>query len=174
MMDGNNRLSRVEKGQSLPAQFDKEIYETIRAALSEARTSVVVAVNSAMVSVYWEIGRQIAEAVGERAEYGRNLLEYLSERLTEEFGKGFTVRNLRNMRQFYETFPIRHALRAELSWTHYRLLMRVEEPSRREFYLTEGADSGWTSRQLERQINSFYYERLLALRRQGEAHIFFH
>ena len=90
-------------------------------------------------------------------EYGRSLLAYLSERLTTEFGKGFTERNLRAMRQFYEAFPIRHTLRAELSWSHYRLLMRVEEPSRREFYLNESADSGWTSRQLERQINSFFY-----------------
>jgi predicted nuclease of restriction endonuclease-like (RecB) superfamily len=124
-----------------------------------------------MVGVYWEIGRQIAEAVGERAEYGRSLLAFLSERLTEEFGKGFTERNLRAMRQFYENFPIRHSLRAELTWTHYRLLMRVEEPNRREFYLTESANEGWTSRQLERQINSFYYERLLATQKEHRIEI---
>ena len=171
MMDDKNKLSKIEKGQSPSAQFDKEIYDSIRAALDEARTSVVVAVNSAMVSVYWEIGRQIAEAVGERAEYGRSLLSYLSERLTAEFGKGFTVANLRNMRQFYQTFPKRYALRSELTWSHYRLLMRVEEPSRREFYLTEGADLGWTSRQLERQINSFYYERLLATQKENRPEI---
>jgi predicted nuclease of restriction endonuclease-like (RecB) superfamily len=164
-------ISESEKGQLLPAQFNTDIYETIRAALTEARTSVVAAVNSAMVNVYWEIGRHITEAVGERAEYGRNLLTYLSERLTKEFGKGFTERNLRAMRQFYETFPIRHTLRAELSWSHYRLLMRVEEPSRREFYLNEGANSGWTSRQLERQINSFYYERLLATQKENQPEI---
>ena len=138
--------------QSLNAKFDKEVYESIRATLAEARTSVVTAVNSAMVNAYWEIGRQIAEAVGDRAEYGRNLLAYLSERLTQEFGKGFTIANLRNMRQFYHIFPIRYALRSELAWTHYRLLMRIDEPNRREFYLNECADSGWTSRQLERQI----------------------
>jgi predicted nuclease of restriction endonuclease-like (RecB) superfamily len=124
-----------------------------------------------MVGVYWEIGRQIAEAVGERAEYGRSLLGFLSERLTAEFGKGFTERNLRAMRQFYETFSIRHTLRAELTWSHYRLLMRVEEPSRREFYLKESADSGWTSRQLERQINSFFYERLLATQKEHRSEI---
>ena len=150
---------------------DAKIYESIRSALAEARTSVVVAVNSAMVSVYWEIGRQIAEAVGERAEYGRNLLAYLSERLTKEFGKGFTIANLRNMRQFYQTFPNRYALRSELTWTHYRMLMRVDEPKRREFYLTESADSGWTSRQLERQINSFFYERLLATQKEHRPEI---
>ena len=87
--------------------------------------------------------------------------------MTAEFGKGYTVRNLRAMRQFYQFFPIRHALRAELTWTHYRMLMRVEEPSRRDFYLAESADSGWTSRQLERQINSFFYERLLSTQKEG-------
>jgi len=148
------------------SESDKEIYYAIRAALAEARTSVVAAVNSAMVGVYWEIGRQITEAIGERAEYGRYLLVYLSERPTAEFGKGFSVVNLRSMRQFFQTFPIRYALRSELTWTHYRLLMRIDDPSRREFYLTEGADSGWTSRQLERQINSFYYERLLATQKE--------
>jgi predicted nuclease of restriction endonuclease-like (RecB) superfamily len=82
--------------------------------------------------------------------------------LTVEFGKGFTAVNLRNMRQFYQIFPNRYALRSNLTWTHYRMLMRVDEPVRREFYMKECAESGWTSRQLECQINSFYYERLLA------------
>jgi len=168
MMDAHNKVS-IRK--SVISESDSKIYEAIRAALAEARTKVVFAVNSAMVSVYWEIGRQIAEAVGERAEYGRSLLSFLSERLTEEFGKGFTVANLRNMRQFYQIFPNRYALRSELTWSHYRLLMRVDEPGHREFYLTESADSGWTSRQLERQINSFYYERLLATQKENRPEI---
>jgi predicted nuclease of restriction endonuclease-like (RecB) superfamily len=163
--------AELEKGQPLSAQSDTQIYEAIRAALADARTKVVVAVNSAMVGVYWEIGRQISEAVGERAQYGRSLLAFLSERLTEEFGKGFTERNLRAMRQFFDAFPIRHTLRAELSWSHYRLLMRVEEPNHREFYLTESANEGWTSRQLERQINSFFYERLLATQKENRPEI---
>jgi len=163
-----NNISEVGKSQLAVASSDREVYETIRAALAEARTKVAVAVDAAMVGVYWEIGRQISEAVGERAEYGRSLLAYLSERLTAEFGKGFTERNLRAMRQFYEAFPIRHTLCAELSWSHYRLLMRVEEESRREFYKRECVDSGWTVRQLERQINSFYYERLLATQQSGK------
>ena len=124
-----NENSMVPKETS-----NNEVYELIRAALAEARRKVIVAANTAMVGVYWEIGRHINEAVGERAEYGRNLLAFLSERLTAEFGKGFTERNLRAMRQFYVAFPIRHTLRAELSWSHYRLLMRVDEPNRREFY----------------------------------------
>jgi predicted nuclease of restriction endonuclease-like (RecB) superfamily len=167
-MDEKN-LSKIQ--QPLPALSDTQIYEAIRAALADARTKVFAAVNSAMVGVYWEIGRQISDAVGDRAEYGKHLLQFLSEKLTAEFGKGFTVANLRNMRQFYQTFQNRYALRSELTWTHYRLLMRVEEPNRREFYLTESANEGWTSRQLERQINSFFYERLLATQKESRPEI---
>lgn len=161
------RSQSVDLDKGRTDQTDTKVYDAIRIALEDARTQVVVAVNSAMVGVYWEIGRQINEAVGERAEYGRRLLAYLSERLSAEFGKGYTVANLRNMRQFYQTFPIRYALRSELTWSHYRMLMRVEDANRREFYLTESADSGWSSRQLERQINSFYYERLLATQKEN-------
>jgi predicted nuclease of restriction endonuclease-like (RecB) superfamily len=161
MMDKKD-LSKTKKLQPPSAQSDIQVYEAIRIAIADARTKVVVSVNASMVGAYWEIGRQIAEAIGERAEYGRSLLIYLAEKLTAEFGKNFSERNLRFMRQFYQTFPIRNALRTELSWSHYRLLMRVDEPNRREFYLTESANEGWTSRQLERQINSFFYERLLA------------
>ena len=96
---------------------------------------------------------------------------YLAETLTAEFGKAFSERNLRNMRQFYQVFPNRYALRSELSWSHYRLLMRIEEPKQREFYLSESADLGWTSRQLERQINSFYYKRLLATQKEKRPEI---
>lgn len=157
MSDCKNEIQKI----SLDVP-QSQVYESIRAALADARTKVYSAINSAMVTAYWEIGREISEAVGDRAEYGKQLLQFLSERLTTEFGKGFTVANLRNMRQFYQMFPNRYALRSELTWTHYRMLMRVDEQNRREFYLTESAESGWTSRQLERQIHSFYYERLLA------------
>jgi len=165
MMDEN------KNHKSLISKSDTTVYESIRVALAEARTKVATTINTVMVTVYWEIGREISEAVGDRAEYGKQLLQYLSERLTAEFGKGFTVRNLRNMRQFYQAFPIRNAVRAELSWTHYRLLIRVDEPKRREFYLSECANCGWTSRQLERQIHSFYYERLLATSKEHRAEI---
>ena len=111
---------------------------------------------------YWEIGRRIQEAVGDRAAYGKQLLAYLPERLTVDFGPGFTQRELRRMRQFYQVFSIRCALRPELSWTHYRLLMRVENEERRTWYMNEAADAGWSSRQLDRQIQTFYYDRLLA------------
>ena len=121
-----------------------------------------------MVEAYWDTGRQIEEAVGGRAEYGSNLMQFLSHGLTVEFGKGFTVANLRNMRQFYRMFPNRYALRSELSWTHYRALMRLDDEKRRDFYIHECVNSGWTARQLERQINSFFYERLLATQKSGK------
>ena len=162
MSDRKNEIQKLASDIS-----ESKVYESIRSALTDARTKVFNTVNSTMVTVYWEIGQEIAEAVGDRAEYGKQLLKFLSERLTVEFGKGFTTANLRNMRQFYQMFPIRYALRSELTWTHYRMLMRIDEQNRREFYLSESAQSGWTSRQLERQINSFYYERLLATQKSG-------
>ncbi|WP_337959661.1 PDDEXK nuclease domain-containing protein [Paraeggerthella hongkongensis] len=114
------------------------------------------------------MGRQIAEAQGDRAEYGKRLMKYLSERLTAEFGKGFTERNLRAMRQLYLAYPIRHTVCAELSWSHYRLIIRVEDPVRRDFYVRSAIEERWTVRQLDRQIHSFYYERLLATRAEGK------
>ena len=122
------------------------------------------AVNFVMVQAYWEIGRLITddELRGQRADYGKEVMKNLSVRLTQEFGKGFGITNLKYIRQFYVMFPIGHALRGELSWTHYRLLLRVEDEKARTFYLNEAAENGWSSRQLERQINTFYYQRLLA------------
>ncbi|MDR3280013.1 MAG: PDDEXK nuclease domain-containing protein [Synergistaceae bacterium] len=149
-------------------EIDTHVYRGIRDTLALAREKAAAAVNSAMVEAYWEIGRQIESAVGDRAEYGKGLLQYLSNGLTAEFGKGFTVRNLRAMRQFYLTFQIRHTLCAELSWSHYRLIMRVDNLDRREFYLRECVECGWSVRQLERQIHSFYYERLLATQQSGK------
>jgi len=143
---------------------ENSIYENIKLTVVQAQQKVYATVNFVMVETYWNIGKQIYEAQGEnqRAEYGKGLLKFLSEKLTKEFGKGFTVANLKNMRQFYLTFPKSYALRSQLSWTHYRLLMRVEDNAAREFYLDECAKSNWSTRQLERQINSFYYQRLLS------------
>lgn len=143
---------------------DQETYTAVRGYVIAAQNQIYSSVNSAMVTAYWNIGKQIYEACGEndRATYGKQLLRYLSKKLTEEFGKGFDERNLRNMRQFYLTFPIRNSLRSELSWTHYRSLMKVKDAAARNFYLEEAVKSGWSSRQLDRQINSFYYQRILA------------
>lgn len=139
-------------------------YDAVRGYIVAAQRQVNTAVNFAMVTAYWNIGKQIYEACGEseRAEYGKQLLQYLSDKLTSEFGKGFDVSNLRNMRRFYNTFPIQDALRPELSWTHYRALMKVEDDGARKFYLEEAAKCGWSARQLDRQINSFFYQRILA------------
>lgn len=143
-------------------EISLNVYKNIRETVLTAKNRVYSAVNFAMVEAYWSIGKQIAEAQGERAEYGKQLLKYLSEQLTKEFGAGFTERNLQQMRQFYLAFPKAHTLCAELSWSHYRLLMRIADQDRRDFYLKECAECGWSVRQLERQINSFFYERLLA------------
>ena len=148
---------------------DQATYSAVRGYIIAAQKQVYSAVNSAMVTAYWNIGKQIYEACGEndRAAYGKQLMSFLAEKLTEEFGKGFSVRNLQMMRQFYLSFPNANALRSELSWTHYRSLMRVVDEVARNFYLEEAVKSGWSSRQLDRQINSFYYQRILASRDKG-------
>lgn len=137
----------------------------IKALINEARMHIVRSVNTAMVVTYWEIGRHIVEEEqngSNRAEYGKYLIENLAKELTADFGKGFGATNLKYFRQFYLTFPIRHTLCGELSWSHYRLLMRVENEEARNFYLKEAVECAWSVRQLERQINSFYFQRLLA------------
>ncbi len=149
-MQGNDDYLRLE--------------ENIRSTVAEAQNKVYATINIVMVETYWNIGKQIYEAQGEneRAEYGSRLLKYLSEKLTAEFGKGFAVRNLTNMRAFYIAFPNWNAVRSNLSWTHYRMLLKVEDEKARKFYLEECTKSNWSTRQLERQINSFYYQRLLS------------
>lgn len=118
-----------------------------------------------MVVTYWEIGHLIVEHEQQgqaRAEYGKQQLEQLSKQLTNEFGKGFDMTNLRNMRRMYLAFPIRDAVRLELSWTHYRILLRIENSAARDWYAQEAITQNWSSRALERQIGVLYYERLLA------------
>jgi len=151
-------------------QKQPSAYENIRATVLTAKGKVYTAINFAMVEAYWEIGKEIFTAQGEneRAEYGKGLIEYLSKALTVEFGRGFTITNLRNMRQFYLMFRNRYTLCSELSWSHYRLLMRIDDEARRAFYLKECAESNWSVRQLERQINSFFYERLIATQESGK------
>jgi len=160
----NNIYSNSDLTAKNDSHVDQQTYETVRSYVIEAHNQVTKAVNNAMVTAYWNIGKEIYEACGEndRAEYGKHLLMYLAEKLSSEFGKGFDESNLRRMRKLYLTFPIQDALRPELSWTHYRSLMRVEDDKARQFYLEEAISCGWSSRQLDRQINSFYYQRILA------------
>lgn len=139
----------------IPLEREKnDILQDIRKIIEQGRLQVVRTVNTAMVMTYWEIGKRIVEdeqSGNARAEYGKFLLKNLAKELTEEFGKGFEESNLRYMRLFFKAFPIRDALRHELSWTHYRLLLRVENEDARKFYLLEAVECAWSSRQLERQ-----------------------
>ena len=143
-----------------------KFFDEVRTLLARARQKAYAAVNFAMVEAYWEIGRRIVEEEQQgkdRADYGLALIKELSRQLTSEFGKGFAVANLRNFRQFYLAFPEfqkRYAPRSVLSWTHYRLIMRVENPAAREYYIRETFEQNWSTRQLDRNINTLYYERL--------------
>lgn len=188
-----------------------EFYGAIASVIERSRAGVRYAVNVAMVDAYWQIGRLIVEEEQEghgRADYGTRLIKGLADRLTADFGRGFSYQNLFNMRLFYEKFsapqrilmddsfseifstvrrisekppqqsdkkedtnraalrhesdPSRPAYRPELSWTHYKALIRVEKPQAREWYMNEAIAENWSTRALERQINSLYYERRLA------------
>lgn len=139
----------------------------LRGLIQETRQQLLRAVDVMQVRTCWEVGRHIVEFEQEgaaRAEYGTGLLQRLAERLTAEFGKGYDASNLYKMRQFHAAFPILDALRPELSWTHYRLLLRVDSAEAREWYVNETATQNWSTRALERQIGTLYYERLLASR----------
>ena len=145
-------------------EIEDSIYKEIKSILEQARNKVYKVANSTMVEAYWNIGRVVVEKQGgsNKAEYGTALIKNLSKKMTKEFGKGFTVANLKNMRQFYLIFQKSYALRSELTWTHYRLLMRVENENARNFYIEECIKSNWSTRQLERQITTLFYERLLS------------
>jgi predicted nuclease of restriction endonuclease-like (RecB) superfamily len=139
----------------------------VRGILRQARGNAYAAVNTTMVKAYWQIGRRIVEEEqggSARADYGSHLIRNLARALGEEFGKGISVANLKNFRLFYLTFPDAgksYALRSKLSWTHWRLVMRVENPVARAFYIEETARQQWSSRALERAIQTRSFDRLL-------------
>ena len=145
-----------------------DVVKDIRAILSTARKQVTRMINADMVAAYWLIGKRIVEEEqhGEAtAKYGERILQHLSAVLEEEFGNGFSYANLRNMRQFYRTYPdeqICYTLCINLPWSHNRLIMRVEDSTARRWYLKEAAEQQWSVRQLERNINSCYYQRMLS------------
>lgn len=163
-MDDGDDIMAENKNQIQDHFQPDEAYRLIRNYVIDAQKQVYSSVNSAMVTAYWNIGKEIYEVCGDssRATYGKQVLEELSERLSAEFGKGFDARNLRNMRQFYLAYPKWNTVCSELSWSHYRLLMRVEDHQARLFYTSEAVKSGWSVRQLQRQINTMYYHRILA------------
>ena len=171
----NTRIRTEEHGPGL-------LFDRVAAILEQARDNVVRAVNTNMVLAYWLIGREIVGAVqqGEnRAEYGEQIIALLSTQLTAQYGRGFSKANVKNFRQFYIvyaergekicyptgseslTVPIPHSFSPQLTWSHYRALMRVENKEARDFYEREAVEGGWDKRTLERQIHSLYYERLL-------------
>ena len=188
-------MTKKRKDVLAPASPLDSLFARVVAILEQARARVVRSVNSEMVLAYWHIGREIVEqdqGGRKRAAYGEAVLEELSQRLTTEFGRGFDVTNLRKMRQFFRMFEIRDAVRLEsgkgkrdaarlvsgveeirhmacdeLSWSHYRLLMQVDDTQAREWYMREAASQHWSTRQLERQIAVLYYERLLASRKKA-------
>lgn len=152
----------------------------LRGLIQSARQQALRVVDSLQVRTCWEIGRHIIEFEQQganRAAYGARLIASLAESLTAEFGRGFDERNLRHMRSFFQGFPIWNAVRTELSWTHYRTLLRVEQEQARHWYMNETAEQNWSTRALERQIGTLYYERLLAsqdrepLRQEAAANI---
>lgn len=151
--------------KSVQSHLPEPLLSALRELIQQGRQRALRAVDVVQVQTCWQIGRHIVEFEqgGEvRAAYGKRLLPQLAEVLTREFGKGFDASNLRYMRLFFQAFPNCDALRHELSWTHYRLLLRVEDERARAWYMNEAAGQNWSTRALERQIGTLYYERLLA------------
>lgn len=143
---------------------NQSIIPDIKAIIATAKDKAIRAVDNERTLMYWRIGQRIFEEEQEgkdRADYGAFLIKFLSQKLQPEYGSGFSYRQLNWYRQFYRTFPIVSALRTQLSWTQYKLLLAVDNQDEREFYITESVKNNWTSRQLERQINSSLYGRLL-------------
>ena len=141
-----------------------DLLGTLRAVILEARQRALQAVDLVQVSTCWVVGRHIVEfeqGGQSRAAYGKAVLAQVSAQLTAEFGKGFDASNLYKMSQFYRAFPNLDALRLNLSWTHYRLLLRVDSATARDWYMNESATQNWNTRALERQLGTLYYERLL-------------
>ena len=162
-------MNQLSKDNAIES-FEK-LYGSIKEVLNESRQQAYQAVNSSMLIAYWTIGKIIVENEQDgqfRAEYGKYTLSDLSLKLSNEFGKGFTVRSLQQMKKFYTLFPNTNALRTQLTWTHYRSLLRVENKEAREWYIEESVKEHWSSRQLDRQISTMYYERLISSQDKSE------
>ena len=140
------------------------IIEDARTIINSTRSSAVRSVDFCRVQMYWHLGKRIFEEEQQgkdRADYGTYLIKNLANTLESEYGSGFGVRQLEQSRQFYRIYPIANALRSQLNWTQYRLLIQISDPSKREYYELESVNNGWTARETERQIDSMLYERLL-------------
>ena len=136
----------------------------IKQIINDARAHAIRSVDFCRVQMYWAIGQRIVEKEQqgkERADYGTYLIKRLAQEIEPEYGSGFGERQLKFCRQFYKTYPKGNALRSQLNWSQYRMLIQISDPDKREYYELEAVNEGWTGRQLERQINSMLYERLL-------------
>ena len=144
--------------------LDDKFYKSIKEVLEESRKRIYRNIQSEMVQAYWQIGKMIVEKQGgeSRAKYGDGLIKELSIRMTEDFGKGFSLSNIKYMKQFYLMFPKSHAVRGQLSWTHYRLILSLDDEKARDFYINEAIEGNWSTRQLEREIHTFSYQRYIA------------
>lgn len=154
----------MTKHNKIVNSVSDDFIQQVKGIITAAQTNAIRAVSTERVIMYWKIGEKIVleEQNGkERAEYGTFLIENLSKELTSDFGSGFSYRQLNFCRQFYSIFPILNALRSELNWTQYRLLFRIKGLDKRTYYIEETCKNNWSARQLERQINSQLYERLL-------------
>ena len=155
MNEQYNKLS-TESMQSLVGE--------IKQIINDARAHAIRSVDFCRVQMYWAIGQRIVEKEQqgkERADYGTYLIKRLAQEIEPEYGSGFGERQLKFCRQFYKTYPNGNALRSQLNWSQYRMLIQISDPDKREYYELEAVNEGWTGRQLERQINSMLYERLL-------------
>ncbi|MDM1296451.1 DUF1016 domain-containing protein [Sphingobacterium sp. N143] len=145
-------------------EIKKDIFQQILTIVNTARTNAVRKVDNERMLMYWQIGKLIFEEEQhgeERATYGTFLIKSISDEFQPQFGSGFSVRQLERYRQFYRMFPIASTLRSQFSWTHYKLLLSVDNADKRDFYIAEAEKNNWSARQLERQINSQLFERLL-------------
>ena len=143
---------------------NEQFYTEIRQIIETARTNAIRSVDFSRVQMYWLLGKRIFEEEQQgkdRADYGAYLIRNLAEELTPLYGSGFSVRQLEQSRRFYRMYPIANAVRSQLNWTQYRLLIQIEDPCKREYYELESVNNAWTARETERQINAMLYERLL-------------
>ncbi len=146
---------------------EEQLFAEIKQMLDKARKQIATTVNTVTIEAYWQVGKYIVEyeqAGKTRAEYGKGVITSLSKRLMSEYGGGFTITNLKIMRLFYLSYPKGHALRDQLSWTHWRKLLTVQDETARNYYINECVAENWSTRQLERQINTMFYERMLSSR----------
>ena len=152
-------MKKMNKKSNILIENDfevNELFSDIKELVISSRNKVYKTINQEMLNLHWNIGKMISTIQGcsKRAAYGERVLNELSRRLTAEFGKGFSVQNLRNMRQFYRLFQIRQTVSSELSWSHYVEIIRIDDELKRNFYIQECINSNWSVRELERQIDS--------------------